>query len=161
MGQRGFLPNPNLHAVNGGADHRPPRHPEKLPPFFPEEPCWESFFGRKRLLCRDASTEWNTTVKELIGRGKITRLDVTGVTDMCIVQARLLECERSLSARGLVVKGATGPVKNPASTILNQMRTAMQRYRVEYGLSSSTRMRIGEEEPTPPDDDSDLDDPGS
>jgi P27 family predicted phage terminase small subunit len=160
MGLRGPLPVPDLHAINGGADHRPAKLPKKEPPYRPIEPKWADIFGKDAKARKDAAAEWALTVAELDRRGTITRTDASTVVDYCICHARVLQCERELSAGGFVVEGANGPVKNPVSTILNQYRGNLQTFRTALGLSPAGRVRLGQQEEAPPDDDSDLDEPG-
>jgi P27 family predicted phage terminase small subunit len=154
MGISGPLPNPTLHLVNG---RKPTGRPERLPPFRPTEPRWQRYFGANKQLTADARAEWRSTVADLIARGKVSKPDVTALIDMCVVAARVLECERELSTNGLVIAGVNGPAKNPAATILNQYRGALQRYRSDFGLTPVARVRLGDTEPEPPEDDSDLD----
>jgi len=162
MGSRGPAKKPSsLRVVKGGQDpsHRPAFVPESPPEYHPGEPDWRHIFGGRntKRLVEDAHAEWELTVMELERRGMLTKTDATGVVDYCLCHARVLQCERQLSCRGFVVEGANGPVKNPVAMLLNQWRQSLQRHRSDLGLSPMARMRLGREEPLPPDDDSDLD----
>jgi P27 family predicted phage terminase small subunit len=98
------------------------------------------------------------TVEDLMGRGELSRCDITAAVDMCMCQARLRECERIISKDGYTIEGSQGQcVRHPVTATLNQYRAQMQRYRMEFGLSPGTRRRIGFLEPEAPEDDSDLD----
>jgi P27 family predicted phage terminase small subunit len=147
-----------LKAINGGADHRPPPpKPLRLPPYRPSEPDWKPIFGRNLTSRRDAAAHWQWIVPQLLELGQLAKIDVPTVTDCCIVYARVRQCERELSERGMLVDSERGLAKNPITTVLNQYRSAYQRYMSDLGLSPMARMRLGATEPEPPDDDSDLD----
>lgn len=161
MGSRGPVRNQRLRAINGGADHRKTTGiPAKLPPYRPEEPKWTEIFGKNRSASRDAGAHWQWIVPQLLELGQLAKLDVPTVTDCCLVYARIRQCERELSERGMLVDSERGPAKNPITTVLNQYRSAYQRYMSDLGLSPMARLRLGAVEPEAPDDDSDLDDPG-
>jgi P27 family predicted phage terminase small subunit len=160
VGSRGPVANPNLYAVNGGADHRKARGtPAKLAPYNPTEPDWKQIFGKNLPARKDASAHWQWVVPQLLELGQLARIDIPTVTDCCLVYARLRQCERELSERGLLVDSERGLAKNPVTTVLNQYRGAYQRYMTDLGLSPMARLRLGATEPEAPADDSDLDDP--
>ena len=158
MGARGPLPNAKLSLVHGDkVDPASPRE-QKQPPCRPKEPDWRALLGDERQVQLDAAQEWLLTVEDLIGRGELSRADITAAIDMCMCHARLRECERILSAEGYTISGGQGQsVRHPITSTVNQYRAQMQRYRMEFGLSPGTRKRIGFLEPEVPDDDSDLD----
>ena len=159
MGSGGFPKKANLKVMKGAGDThaRDVYVPEKLVPYRPAEPDWKRLIGgRDKRLFEDAHDEWELTVRELDERGVLTKTDATTVVDYCICHARVLQCERRLSNKGFVVPGANGPVKNPVAMLLNQWRQSLQRHRTDLGLSPMARLRLGREEETPPDDDSDL-----
>lgn len=159
MGSRGFPKKPRLELLKGAADKQQ-RHnftPERPPAYAPTEPDWRTFFGRDRRAAEDAHAEWELTVTELVRRGMVTATDATTVVDYVLCHTRVLQCERRLSARGMVVQGPNGPCRNPAALLLFSYRGTLARLRTELGLTPAARMRLGREEPEVPDDDSDLD----
>lgn len=160
MGSRGPIKTPNLHAIDGGADHRRAPAPPKLAaPHLPKPPRWVSIFGADKQAARDATSEWKRVVPELHRLGALARLDESVLVDYCICHARVLQLERELTAGGWTTESERGTVKNQASVMLNQYRTSLQRYQSDLGLTPMARTRLGLKEPPIPDDDSDLDEP--
>lgn len=91
---------------------------------------------RARDVARD---EWRRVVPPLDAQGLLAVVDRQVLVDYCIVVARIDQAERNLSSHGLWVKGERGAVKNPSTTILNQLRSAAKFYVGELGLSPVAR----------------------
>ncbi|MEV0275958.1 phage terminase small subunit P27 family [Streptomyces sp. NPDC050610] len=144
--------NPGKRAIQESA---------KVPPAELAEPDWvETFKGvdgpeqsAVNARCRNvASQEWRRVVPVLklsVGLGEV---DTALLKDYCITVARIDQCERELSANGLLIRGERGWQKNGATTIAGQYRSQLARYIRELGLSPSARSGI-----TPPDPDEDDD----
>ena len=161
MGSRGPSKTPNLHAINGGADHRPPDAPARLPdPSLPRMPRWKPLFGDDTQAAKDAAAEWKRVVPTLHKIGALSIVDESGLIDYCVCHARVLQLERQLTIDGWIIDNEErGIVKNPLTMVLNQNRAALQRYKSEYGLTPMARVRLGLKEAPIPDDDDDLNDP--
>lgn len=101
-----------------------------------------------------ARRTWRRVVPQLDAIGVLADVDHLVLVELCTVVARIDECERDLSERGLWAYGERGAVKNPSATQVNQLRTAMHRYIGELGLSPVARDRL-----TAPEADDDGDSP--
>lgn len=96
--------------------------------------------------------EWRRVVPILEVSAGIGEVDFSTVRDMCLCVARIDQCERDLSQRGLMVTAERGTVKNGAATIAGQYRSQLSRYICELGLSPSARTSITVREPADSDD---------
>lgn len=152
MGARpGPKPKPELSIVReGNPGKRPIKEGAKLPPSCPDEPSWVTWFpatsgaqAPDNQLCRDtAKAVWAEVVPVLDRQGLLASVDTTVLVDLCVCVARIRQCERNISSRGLWVHSERGAVKNPAATIVNGYRTQLRAYVAELGLSPSARVRL-------------------
>lgn len=136
----------------------------QLPAADLEEPDWLDTFpatrGDKPLLeankrARDvARREWRRVVPVLKHTAGLAEVDAHLLHDYCVCVARVDQCERDLSTRGLLVVGERGWQKNGATTIVSQYRAQLKVYIRELGLSPSARASF-----TPPGGDDDGVDP--
>jgi P27 family predicted phage terminase small subunit len=70
--------------------------------------------------------------------------DSAGFADLCVCVRRVRQLEKRLDREGMILKSKqTGTRKNPASQILREYRTAIQRWLPEYGLTPSSGTKIG------------------
>jgi P27 family predicted phage terminase small subunit len=156
---------PPLQVVReGNPGHRPVSEGVKLPPAELAEPNWLEVFpairGDAGVLatnkrCREvARREWQRVVPVLRYAAGLTDVDVTILLDYCVCVARIDQCEREISTRGLLMEGERGMQKNGATTIVGQYRQQLRAYIGELGLSPSARGRM-----SPPKGDDDEDDP--
>lgn len=113
----------------------------------------EAIDGAKRCHAT-ATAEWRRVVPILAAASGLAEIDWAVVVDYCITVARLHECERRISAEGLITAGQKGSVRNPLTTVATQYRTALKTYIGELGLSPSSRGSM-----TPPGAGDDDDDP--
>lgn len=159
----GPKPQPPLQLVRkGNPGKRPVREGVKLPPSELVEPNWmETFPGvvdpdqegvneRCRIV---AHREWARVVPVLKHTAGLAAVDATVVLDYCVCVARIDQCEREISERGLLWRGERGMQKNGATTIVGQYRQQLARYVGELGLSPSARGRLTPPEADPDDDD--------
>lgn len=156
---------PPLQVVReGNPGHRPVNEGVKLPPAELAEPDWLEVFPPVRgddglqqvnKRCREiARREWRRVVPVLKYTAGLAEVDVTLLQDYCVCVARIDQCERELSRRGLLMEGERGWQKNGATTVVGQYRQQLKAYIGELGLSPSARGRM-----TPPKGDDDEDDP--
>jgi P27 family predicted phage terminase small subunit len=151
---------PVLQVVReGNPGHRPVPETLVLPLADLEEPDWLETFAAvrdkdvqaaNRRAREVARREWRRVVPVLKVSAGLAAVDLTVVTDYCVVVARIDQCERRLSRDGLLQLGERGWQKNGATTIVGQYRQQLARYIGELGLSPSARGRI-----TPPEGDDD------
>lgn len=126
------------------------------------EPDWSAVFKASKSAsveaentrCREmASEEWRRIVPILEVSAGVGEVDHSTVKDLCVCVARIDQCERELSERGLMVTAERGTVKNGAATIAGQYRSQLARYIRELGLSPSARTAITAPQPHDGDDD--------
>lgn len=154
---------PALQVVReGNPGKRPIREGVKLPPAELTEPNWQDTFPVVKDKARQAENrrarevarrEWRRVVPVLRHTAGLAEVDANLLLDYCVCVARIDQCERELSSRGLVVMGERGWQKNGAATIAGQYRAQLKVYIRELGLSPSARVSI-----KPPGDDDDGDD---
>lgn len=89
-----------------------------------------------------ARREWRRVVPVLRVAAGLGAVDAHVLTDYCICVARIDECERDISRRGMLVEGERGWQKNGATTVAGQYRTQLRAYIGELGLSPSARGRL-------------------
>lgn len=164
MSLPGPKPKPALTVVReGNPGKNPVREGVSLPPALLDEPAWLDIWPAVRDKTQQnvnrrarevARREWNRVVPVLRHTAGLAAVDATILTDYCIAVARIDECERDISRRGMLIEGERGWQKNGSTTVAAQYRTQLARYIGELGLSPSARGRI-----TPPKDGDDEDDP--
>ncbi|MFE5332552.1 phage terminase small subunit P27 family [Embleya sp. NPDC056575] len=134
----------------------------RLPPSPLVEPNWLDTFPTvedpdqraANTRCREiARREWRRVVPVLTLSAGLAAVDTQTVQDYCICVARIDQCERDLSTRGMVIQGERGWMKNGSTTIAGQYRQQLARYIGELGLSPSARGRLTPPEGGPDDDD--------
>lgn len=86
-----------------------------------------------------ARREWRRVVPVLKHAVGLAEVDAQLLHDYCVCVARVDQCERDLSTRGLLVLGERGWQKNGAATIVSQYRAQLKVYIRELGLSPSAR----------------------
>jgi len=154
---------PALQVVReGNPGKRPVKEGLKLPPADLEEPDWAETFPSmssaqqavNRRAREVARREWRRVVPVLKYTAGLAAVDVAALQDYCVCVARIDQCERDISQRGLLMEGERGWQKNGATTVVSQYRAQYKIYLREFGLSPSARVSI-----TPPGDDDDDDDP--
>jgi len=100
-----------------------------------------------------ARREWRRVVPVLTISAGLGIVDLSILTDYCVCVARIDQCERDISRRGLLMEGERGWQKNGSTTIAGQYRQQLARYIGELGLSPSARGRLTPPESGPDDDD--------
>ncbi|MEV6159406.1 phage terminase small subunit P27 family [Nonomuraea sp. NPDC052129] len=147
----------------GNPGKRPVEMGVILPPAELAEPDWQETFPTVRDKAQQALNrrareiarrEWRRVVPVLKHTAGLAEVDATLLSDYCVCVARIDQCERDLSTRGLQVEGERGWQKNGATTIVSQYRAQLKVYIRELGLSPSAR--TGLRPPGGDDDDSDV-----
>lgn len=154
---------PALQVVReGNPSRRPVQEGLKLPPAELAEPNWLETFPAVRAAALQAVNkrsrevarrEWRRVVPVLKYTAGLAEVDVAALQDYCVCVARIDQCEREISRRGMLLQGERGWQKNGATTVVSQYRAQYKIYLREFGLSPSARVSI-----TPPGDDDDGDD---
>lgn len=86
-----------------------------------------------------ARLTWRRIVPVLERQGLLTDVDADVLRDYCICVARLDECERNVSELGIWQRGERGAMKNPATTVANQLRQSLKFYVGQLGLTPVAR----------------------
>jgi P27 family predicted phage terminase small subunit len=134
---RGRKPHPtHLKLVKGNPGHRPLNDTEPAPrKMLPDPP--EDLTGAARK-------EWDRIAPELYRLGLLTSLDRSALAAYCQVYARWREAERGIAKGGLLSMTTNGNlVQNPLVGIANKAMSDMVRYAAEFGMTPSTRTRLG------------------
>ncbi|MGN9791244.1 phage terminase small subunit P27 family [Streptomyces sp. OZ13] len=157
-----YRPKPTLQLIReGNPSKKVIREGVVVPRAVLVEPDWSAVFQpstsasveAENARCREvASEEWRRIVPILEVSAGIGEVDHSTVKDLCVCVARIDQCERDLSERGLMVTAERGTVKNGAATIAGQYRSQLARYIRELGLSPSARTAITAPQPDASDD---------
>lgn len=102
------------------------------PPFPPD---WLNETGKKL---------WQQTAKELIAMGAFAKIDTDVLAGYCLHIARAIECERTISEKGLVIEhhnGTTGA--RPEVKIAEKAWNAAQKLGTMLGIGHGARQRMG------------------
>jgi len=141
---------PLLQVVReGNPAHRPLPDSLVLPVAELVEPNWSDTFPTvrdqelqavNRRAREVARREWRRIVPVLKHAAGLAEVDATLLHDYCVCVARIDQCERDLSTRGLLLEGERGWQKNGATTVVAQYRSQLKVYIRELGLSPSARV---------------------
>lgn len=165
MGARGPAPKPVFALVReGNPGHQKIPESVTLPAEDPNEPDWAEAFptvdelGQQAVNRRArevARRTWRLVAPVLVKSMGLADVDTDLVRDYCICIARIDQCERDISVRGMLIQGERGWQKNGSTTVVAQYRTQLKSYIRELGLSPSARASI----PPPKGNDDDGSDP--
>jgi P27 family predicted phage terminase small subunit len=165
MGARGPAPKPVFQLIReGNPGHQAIPESVMLAPEDLDEPDWlESFptvpdveLQKVNRRAREvARREWRRVAPVLKLKAGLAEVDTEIVRDYCICVARIDQCERDISTRGMIIEGERGWMKNGSTTVVSQYRSQLKTYIRELGLSPSARASI----PPPAKDGDDDGDP--
>jgi P27 family predicted phage terminase small subunit len=122
-----------------------------LPPEELVEPDWSEAFPSvpdlefqavNRRAREVARRTWRRVAPVLVKAMGLADVDEDIVRDYCICIARIDQCERDISTRGMLVEGERGWQKNGSTTVVSQYRSQLKTYIRELGLSPSARASI-------------------
>ncbi len=102
--------------------------------------------GRPKMsqgLSPEAQREWKRVADLLEERSALDKLDKTALDDYARCWQRLRECEADIAARGVLVRGDRGLVKNPACQLARVYRDQLIAWSKELGLTPTARARLG------------------
>lgn len=165
MGARGPAPKPVFALVReGNPGHQKIPDSVVLTPEDPNEPDWSDTFPTVDELEQQkvnrrgrevARREWRRIAPVLVKSMGLAEVDQEILRDYCICVARIDQCERDISTRGMLILGERGWQKNGSTTVVSQYRSQLRSYIRELGLSPSARAGI----PAPKGNDDDGADP--
>lgn len=107
-----------ITAVEGALDKAPPA------------PKWLPAYGK---------AEWKRLVPILVADRKLAVHELQSVESYCISVARIREAEEIIASEGLVIMGARGPQRHPATAILKEHQEAARRLLIELGGTPASR----------------------
>ena len=102
-----------------------------------------------RHLSAQAKAEWRRIMPQLIARQIITRGDLAGVEHYCTCAGIVRQIEEERAAAGGMIDVRLFGVLNRAAQTARQLAS-------EYGLTPTSRARIGNAKPVDDDDDNPL-----
>lgn len=85
---------------------------------------------------------WRMAVSELEPRG-LRAADLESLRQMCLMAYRARQAFELISQYGFLVKGARGPIVNPAVKAERDAVAAYQRIATEFSLTLASRVRLG------------------
>lgn len=91
---------------------------------------------RAREIARQT---WRRVVPILERQALVAEVDADVLRDYCICVAQLDECIRNVSELGIWQRGERGAMKNPATTVANQLRQSIKFYVGQLGLTPIAR----------------------
>lgn len=144
---RGRKPIPaNVKRMAGNPGKRKIRPDLPSPPGTPPMPA--------RLLVEPVAVEkWNELVPILLELGTLTLADAEALATLCEVYAATQSCLLELRATGPVIRTDLGGVKpNPAGPLYRSLVALQASLMSEFGLTPSSRARIGGKENKPTDE---------
>lgn len=144
---RGRKPIPaNVKRMAGNPGKRKIRPDLPSPPGTPPMPA--------RLLVEPVAVEkWNELVPILLELGTLTLADAEALATLCEVYAATQSCLLELRATGPVMRTDLGGVKpNPAGPLYRSLVALQASLMSEFGLTPSSRARIGGKENKPTDE---------
>ena len=121
---------------------KPVKNTPKPAPLKPACPKW---------LPSAAKRIYKEIAPQLERLGVLTEIDGTALGDYCLCLARLRECEQDIQARGMLVPGDRGQVKNASAQLAREYRAAALKWGKRFGLDPLSRSSLDID--TEPDDD--------
>lgn len=95
-------------------------------------------------LSKIAKKEWKRIAPELKRLGLLTIIDGSALAAYCTAYARWVDAEELIKKHGVLVKAPSGfPMQTPALAIANKAMEQMVKYLTEFGMTPSSRTRIG------------------
>lgn len=93
-------------------------------------------------LPRDVQKLWKEISPMLEELEILSSVDAAALADFCVCLARLRQCEEDISARGILVDGERGKVKNPSCQLARQYRTAVLAWAAQFCMTPVARARM-------------------
>lgn len=147
MAKRGPKPQPaSVKKLLGNPGKRKIRPDLPAPPGAPPMP--------KRLMVEPVAVEkWQELVPLLLDLGTLTLADGEALATLCEVYAATQACLLELRASGPVMHTDLGGVKpNPAGPLYRGLVSLQASLMSEFGLTPSSRVRLGGKEEKPSDE---------
>lgn len=98
-------------------------------------------------LSQQAQTEWRRIMPQLVDRQIITKADLAGVEHYCICVGTIRQIEEERQG---------GPIDIKLFGVVNRAAQTARQLAAEYGLTPTSRTRLGAVDPADDDDDNPL-----
>lgn len=124
-------------------------NPGKRPPLIENEARPESGADRPDWLTPAAKAHWTIVAKQLDNAGVLTKMDQTALAMYCESFARWQEAQKHCAEPGgMLVKTSNGFwVQSPWVQISNKAFEQVIKMLVEFGMTPSSRTRVGAAKP--------------
>ena len=133
----GRKPKPTSLKILQGTDRKDRSNPQEPRPT-PDLPAPPDH------LSRDALIEWGRVSSELFQLGLLTKVDRAALAAYCETYSRWAQSERLVQEQGFTIETTNGNViQNPMVGTANKAMELMHKYMVEFGMTPSSRTRIG------------------
>jgi P27 family predicted phage terminase small subunit len=142
VGKRGPPPKPSALKKREGTyrKDRAARNEMSAPVGAPTRPDWLDAEGR---------AEWDRVVPQLLELGVLARIDQATLADYCAAHSLAVSATRRYQREGLIQKVNGQKQPHPMIKIAKEARAQALALAREFGLSPSSRTRVGKPE-TPP-----------
>ena len=117
----------------------------RKPTLHPDQEALTKAPPAPKHLDAHAREEWKRVVPGLVARGIITRLDLGGLEDLCVMRGVVRQIEEQRAERGGMIDAKLFGVQHRAMQTARQLAS-------EFGLSPTSRARIGSAVPDEDDD---------
>jgi P27 family predicted phage terminase small subunit len=146
MATRGRKPKPTAIKILEGTQRGPVKREPSAPAGSPPMP--------ERLLVEPlAVAKWDELAPILLGMNVLTTGDGEALATLCEVYAAAQACLLELRASGPVMKTGLGGIKpNPAGPLYKGLVGLQASLMTEFGLTPSSRVRLGTKQEKPADD---------
>ena len=114
-----------------------------------DEPMPDSDNIEMPLGMSEKATEyWDDLKKKLLDCKVLTNIDNVALAMLATSIAEMFEIQQKLDQSGVVVKGRHGyPVISPYFRAYNQKQEQVRRMLIEFGMTPSSRSRVGMSDP--------------
>lgn len=119
------------------------------PPLSPDTDALAKAPPVPKHLAPQAKAEWRRIMPQLIARQVITKADLAGVENYCVCVGIVRQIEEERAAAG-------GTIDVKLFGVLNRAAQTARQLAAEYGLTPTSRARIGVAKPDDDDDDNPL-----
>ena len=143
---RGRKPIPTALKELAGNPGKRPLNANEPKPVAKIPPCPSHIQG-------EAKKEWRRICRELAALSMISNLDRAALTAYVTAWSRMIDAEEQLRKHGPIVKSPSGfPIQNPYLAVANKAMSQVIKISAEFGLTPSSRSRVGTTPQTPTDD---------
>lgn len=89
-----------------------------------------------------AATMWRSIIPELLKRKILKLTDMHNVEMFCMAYHNLREAQHEVALYGVTIETASGRIKNPALTVVNESSKQIASFGALLGLDPTSRQRL-------------------